>query len=68
MQNDKTSNEESKLISAEDSDTFDVEANFVHVKNPTAFSQRKLVARAFANDNVIEVSCTHNLFYKIIRT
>ncbi|CAG8600169.1 9919_t:CDS:10 [Dentiscutata erythropus] len=28
--------------------------NFVNVKNPTAFTQRELVARAFANDNVVE--------------
>ncbi|CAG8783383.1 8620_t:CDS:2, partial [Racocetra fulgida] len=28
--------------------------NFVNVKNPNAFTQRELVARAFANDNVIE--------------
>ncbi|CAG8523271.1 11690_t:CDS:2 [Funneliformis mosseae] len=40
--------------SENDSETFDVETNFVHVKNPTAFSQRELVARAFANDNVVE--------------
>jgi hypothetical protein len=53
------------LKSVEDSDTFDVEANFVHVKNPVAFSQRELVARAFANDNVIEVSYNQNLIYQI---
>ncbi|CAI2170545.1 14052_t:CDS:2 [Funneliformis geosporum] len=48
------SDEKSKLKSTEDdSETFD-ETNFVHVKNPTAFSQRELVARAFANDNVVE--------------
>ncbi|RIA97330.1 small-subunit processome [Glomus cerebriforme] len=48
------SDKASKFKSMEDYDTFDVETNFVHVKNPTAFSQRELVARAFANDNVIK--------------
>ncbi|CAG8815981.1 10254_t:CDS:2, partial [Dentiscutata erythropus] len=28
--------------------------NFVHIKNSTAFSHRELVARAFANDNVVD--------------
>lgn len=41
-------------------DTLDIEANFVHTKDSIAFSQRELVARAFANDNVVEVSNNHN--------
>ncbi|CAB4446072.1 unnamed protein product [Rhizophagus irregularis] len=54
--NDNTSNAKSKFKSAEENsdDTLDVEANFVHTKDSIAFSQRELVARAFANDNVVE--------------
>ncbi|GBC07953.1 hypothetical protein RclHR1_07800006 [Rhizophagus clarus] len=53
---DDTTNEKSKFKSVEEisDDTPDVETNFVHAKDSIAFSQRELVARAFANDNVIE--------------
>ncbi|RIB15414.1 small-subunit processome [Gigaspora rosea] len=43
-------------IESDSDDDANAEAikNFVNVKNPTAFTQRELVARAFANDNVVE--------------
>ncbi|CAG8795936.1 16578_t:CDS:10 [Gigaspora margarita] len=43
-------------IESDSDDDANAEAikNFINVKNPTAFTQRELVARAFANDNVVE--------------
>jgi len=40
----------------EDDDGISKSLHIVHVKSATAFTQRELVARAFANDDVVKVS------------
>ncbi|RHZ79054.1 hypothetical protein Glove_152g42 [Diversispora epigaea] len=52
-----TSNNNTKIdknLSDSNNENDETIKNFVHVKNSTAFSHRELVARAFANDNVVD--------------